>query len=142
MKRNVLKLWFSLIPDAILLQDVAKQNNVENGEENDVEEGRSAQSWYRGQVYYAIKSMVTEGSTSWRCMVELGNVLQQHYANVPPSVYVYSDGGGDRRMTFLQVQLATIELFFVHDLDEIIITKTAAGFSFRNPVERCHCVAN
>ena len=132
----------SLIPDAILLQDIPKQNNVESGEENDVEEGRSDQSWYRGQVYYAIKSMVTEGSTAWRCMVELGNVLQQHYAKVPPSVYVYSDGGGDRRMTFLQVQLATIGLFFVNDLDEVVIARTAAGCSFRNPVERCHCVAN
>ena len=132
----------SVIPDAILLQDIPLQKNTDENDENDLMEGATDKSWYRGQVYYGIKSMVTEGSTSWRCMVELGNVLEEEYTVFPPRVYCYTDGGGDRRMTFLQVQLAVIAMFFVHSLDEIIVARTAAGCSFRNPVERCHCVAN
>ena len=46
------------------------------------------------------------------------------------------------RMTFLQVQLSVIALFFKYNLDEAIVARTAAGLSFRNPVERCHAIAN
>ena len=132
----------SLIPDAILIQDIPRPNVTHTGEDEDVLEGSETKSWYRGQVYYSVKSMVGEGSTAWRCMVELGKVLEAHHVNIPSRVYCYTDGGGDRRMTFLQVQLAVIALFFVHHLDEVIVARTAAGCSFRNPVERCHCVAN
>ena len=46
----------SMIPDAILIQDIPKPQ-VNNGEEDsDVTEGNSDNSWYRGQVYYGIKS--------------------------------------------------------------------------------------
>ena len=93
-------------------------------------------------MYYAVKSMISEGSMAWRCVVELGNVLEKQYTIVPSRVYCYTDGGGDRRMTFLQVQLAVITLFFLHTLDEIIFAPTSDGCSFRNPVERCHCMAN
>ena len=50
--------------------------------------------------------------------------------------------GGDRRMTFLQVQLAVIAMFFHHNLDELVVARTTAGLSFRNPVERVHAIAN
>ena len=33
-------------------------------------------------------------------------------------------------------------MFFHHNLDEIVVTRTAAGLSFRNPVERVHAIAN
>ena len=45
-------------------------------------------------------------------------------------------------MTFLQVQLAVIAMFFHYNLDEIVVARTAAGLSFRNPVERVHAIAN
>ena len=53
-------------------------------------------------VYYAVKSMIS--STAWRCVVELGNVLEKQYTIVFSRVYCYTDGGGDLHMTFLQVQ--------------------------------------
>ena len=33
-------------------------------------------------------------------------------------------------------------MFSVHDLDELIIFHTAAGHSYRNPVECIHAIAN
>ena len=33
-------------------------------------------------------------------------------------------------------------MFFKRDLNEVFAVGTAAGNSYRNPVERCHCVAN
>ena len=33
-------------------------------------------------------------------------------------------------------------MFLVHDFDEVLVSSTAAGHSFRNPCERCHCIAN
>ena len=33
-------------------------------------------------------------------------------------------------------------MFLVHDLDELIICRSAAGHSYRNPVERIHAIAN
>ena len=35
-----------------------------------------------------------------------------------------------------------IGLFHKHDFDEIVAARPAANHSFRNPVERCHCIAN
>lgn len=131
-----------MIPDAILLQDIPSPTKTVEKEDSNVIRGTIHNSWYRGQVYYGIKSMVLQGSTAWRCIVELGLVLEQEYTTVPPRIYCYTDGGGDRRMTFLQVQLAVIAMFLFYNLDEIIAARTAAGCSFRNPVERCRCVAN
>ena len=33
-------------------------------------------------------------------------------------------------------------MFLYHDLDELIAARPAARHSYRNPVERCHCIAN
>ena len=47
---------------------------------------------------------------------------------------LYADGGGDRRVTHLQVQKALITVFIHHDLDELIAARPAAYHSYRNPV--------
>ena len=41
-----------------------------------------------------------------------------------------------------KVQKSLISLFLRHDLDEVVAARPAAGHSYRNPVERCHCIAN
>ena len=71
--------------------------------------------------------MVVGGSTAWRCIVELCQTLELEFTKIPQRAYCYTDGGGDRSMTFLQVQLAVIAMFFHHNLDEIVVAKTAAG---------------
>ena len=138
----------SIIPDAILVHDIPHMNTYQQDEEEDSDtesdtNGVSNHSWYRGQVYYAFKNMVLEDSTAVRGVVELGTTIESHYGNIcPPRFYVVTDGGGDRRVDYLSVQKALISLFLYHDFDEIIAIRTAAGLSYRNPVERVHSIAN
>ena len=40
------------------------------------------------------------------------------------------------------MQKGLISLFVKPDLDEVVAARPAAGNSYRNPVERCHCIAN
>ena len=139
---------FSLIPDAILLHDIPNEKTIngsqvdEDEEEEEEEEKNAMGSWYRGQVFYGVKTMTSEGSTAWRGVTELMQVVQNHHTTVPPRLYIYADGGGDRRITFLKVIMALIASFLALDLDELISARPAAGHSFRNPVERCHSIAN
>lgn len=54
----------------------------------------------------------------------------------------YTDGGGDRKNTNFKVQKSLLALFVKYDFDEIIAARPAANYSYRNPVEQCHCIAN
>lgn len=47
-----------------------------------------------------------------------------------------------RNQKNFKVQKSLISLFLMHDLDEVVAARPAAGHSYRNPVERCHCIAN
>ena len=60
----------------------------------------------------------------------------------PTRFYAISDGGGHRRVNYVSVEKSLISLFLIHDFDEVLVSRTAAGLSFRNPCERCHCIAN
>ena len=57
-------------------------------------------------------------------------------------MYVYSDGGPERKTNNLSVQKSYIALFLLHNFEEILIARTAANLSYRNPVERVHAIAN
>ena len=79
--------------------------------------------------------MALQGSTALRGGVELSEALDPFYGTeVPERLYLYADGGGDRRVTHLQVQKALIAVFIHHDLDELIAARPAAYQSYRNPV--------
>ena len=86
--------------------------------------------------------MVLEGSTSLRCVRELGNVLENVYVDnetsIPKRFYLITDGGGDRNIVHLTVKKALVAFFRKYDFDEVIAIRTAAGLSFYNPVERMH----
>ena len=42
----------------------------------------------------------------------------------------------------LSVQKSYISLFLKHDFDEILVARTVANLSYRNPVKKYHSVAN
>ena len=48
----------------------------------------------------------------------------------------------DLKSTNFKVQKGLISLFIKPDLYEVVAARPAAGNSYRNPVERCHCIAN
>ena len=43
---------------------------------------------------------------------------------------------------FIVLQKCLVSLFLKHDMDVVVSARPAAGHSYRNPVERCHCIAN
>ena len=87
-------------------------------------------SWYRGHVFDSIKDIALQGGTAWRGATELNKALDMFYgAEMPERLYLNVDGGGDRRVTYLQVQKALIALFLYHNFDEIIAARTAANQS-------------
>ena len=61
---------------------------------------------------------------------------------MPPYLYLYADGSSDRKNTNLKAQKCFSGLFLAHDFDEIVAARPAANNSYRNPVERCHSIAN
>ena len=133
-----------------MIHDIPNEDKGEQSEEDESNsEGEdnlqiktTMGEWYRGQVSYGIKSMASEGSTAWRGVTELGNTLKDYHDTIPERVYIFADGGGDRRIAYLQVQMGLIAMFLCYDLDEQISARPAAGCSYRNPIERCHAIAN
>ena len=88
--------------------------------------------------------MATEGSTALRGVTELSEALEKLYCkdSIPCRLYVYADGSGDRKNSNFKVQKGMMSLFIRHDMDEVVAARPAANHSYRNPVERCHCIAN
>ena len=85
-------------------------------------------SWFSGKVFYSFKNMVTQGSSALQGVVEMAKILKPQRISAS-RFYAISDGGGDRRVGYLSVKKALIGMFLVHDLDELIISRTAAGHS-------------
>ena len=129
----------SLIPDAIFVQDIPEPQDDKPADE--YLHGDSKNSWFRRQVYYGVKNMVTQASTALRGVAEMGKILDLDGSQAS-RFFAITDGGEDRRMDYLPVQKSLIGLFFHRDMDEVLVCRPAAGFSYRNPVERVHAIAN
>ena len=132
----------SIIPDACLVHEIPESSEEEPLDyEVTTQENSKRNSWFSGLVFYGFKSMVTQGSTAIRGVAEMGKILKENGATVS-RFYAITDGGGDRRVDYLSVRKAIISLFLQHDLDEVLVCRTAAGLSYRNPVKRVHAIAN
>ena len=88
----------SIIPDAYLLHDIPDE--IEDTPEYSSRIGE----WYTGQVFYGFKSMVSEGSSAIRCTAEIADVMSKDGSEIRPCLYVYSDGGPERKTDNLSVQ--------------------------------------
>ena len=63
-----------------------------------------------GSVFVGAKDITFEPSSPFRHMAELHSVLQSHSFS-KPVLFIYSDGGPDHRLTYVNVQLSLICLF-------------------------------
>ena len=45
--------------------------------------------------------MVSEGSSAMRYAAKIADVITEHFDKAPPCLYVYSDGGHDRKIIYL-----------------------------------------
>ena len=120
----------SLIPTVILFNDIPTDVN---------------ESWYRGRPCVLLKISATCPSSALRNATEISKIILRKYGsieNVPPVLFVYTDGGPEHRTTFLSVKIALITLQRYLNLDQVVAVRTAPGHSFRNPAEKINCVLN
>ena len=101
-------------------------------------------SWYRGKPHVMLKIAALEPSTALRNARETADILIEHYGaeNVPPVLFLYTDGGPEHRTNFLSVKIAMIALKKFLNLDLLVAARTAPGHSFRNPAEKINCILN
>ena len=115
----------SFTPSAVLVVDVPES---------------MSESFLRGKPYYSLKFQATTPSTALRHSAEMTTIAKQNQN--PPIQMLYHDGGPDHNHTFLSVRIALIAYFLMLDLDLLVAVRTPAGWSFLNPVERVHAIAN
>ena len=77
-----------------------------------------------------------------RCAVEIADVMAEHFNKTSPCLYVYSDGGLERKTDNLSVQKLYITLFLQHNFEDVSIARMATDLSYHNPMERVHTIAN
>lgn len=99
-------------------------------------------SWYTGRVFVGLKEAIFEPSSpSWH-VAELYEIVSTKNLETNPLMFIYTDGGPDHRLTYLEVQLSLISLFLKLDLDFLCVCRTAPYHSWRNPVERVMSILN
>ena len=74
------------------------------------------ESFYRGQVFVALKDSIFQPSSPFRHAVELSRILKSQ-DSVKPFLFLYTDLGPDHRVTYGAVRLSLIILFKLLDLD-------------------------
>ena len=133
----------STIPDAYLLHEIPEKDELtdEKVDDNLINKSSRLGEWYSGQVFYRFKSMVSEGGSAMRFAAEISDVMKERFDKTPPCLYVYSDGGPEKKTDNLSVQKSFIALFLQHNIEKVLIAWTAANLSHRNPMERVHSIA-
>ena len=113
----------STIPDAYLLHEIPEKDELtdEKVDDNLIDKSSRLGEWYSGQVFYRFKSMVSEGGSAMRCAAEISDVMKERFDKTPPCLYVYSDGGPEKKTDNLSVQKSFIALFLQHNIEKVLI---------------------
>ena len=87
-----------------------------------------------------------EPSTTVHNGKEIAGKIIDHYGGkkdlVPPIFGIYTDGGPEHQLNFQSVKIAYIALQQFLDLDMPVASRTAPGYSFKNPPEKVNCILN
>jgi hypothetical protein len=122
----------------------------------------SAESFYAGQLFVAVKDSVFQPSTPVMHAVELARnlltvsrcglsddvpLVQQlkvasNNLSLPEVFVLKTDGGADHNVKHARVQLSAIMFFMACDLDVYVSMRTAPHQSFLNEVERAMSLLN
>ena len=84
----------SLIPDAIFVQDIPEPQD-DNPDDKYLHDD-SKNSWFHGQVYYRGKYIVTQVSTAFRGVAEMGKILDLE-GRQASHFFTITDSGRDWR---------------------------------------------
>ena len=83
-----------------------------------------------------------EPSSPLRHMTEVYGTLLKYNLSQKSTLFLYTDGGPDHRLTYLSVKLSLISLFLKRDFDFLCACRTAPYHSSRNPAERVMSILN
>ena len=133
----------SVIADAILVHSIAQEDHKEDGEDTECNKD-TVGKWYSAKVLYNVKDMEIQGSSPIGEVTQLSKVMEDFYGpeNIPTCLYLYADGGGDKKITKFKVLKSLISLSLYHDMDELVAARPAVGLFYKNHVGRCHYVGN
>ena len=98
-------------------------------------------SWYKGKVLIGLKDAVFQSSSPMCHASELHSVLMKTLG-LRTTLFIYSDGGPDHRLTYVSVQLSLIALFLNLNLDFLVACRTAPNHSWKNLIERIMLLLN
>lgn len=107
----------------------------------DSDEATQHSCYYKGDVYISIKDTIHQASTALRHTVETVKAIRLANRDIA-DVVVRTDGGPDHNMTFVRAQLAYLCAGIELGVDCLILSRTTAGQSYINPVERVMSVCN
>ena len=82
-------------------------------------------TFFSGDVYVTTKDKVMQPSSPMRHATELHQVLNDKLDEIPPILFLYSDGGPDHRLTYGSVQVSLVCLFLRLKLDMIVAVRCA-----------------
>ena len=89
--------------DIILVHSVPKKNHKDDGKNVECNK-HAAGKWCSGKVSYSLKDIRTESSSEIRGTTKLSIKMEDFYGpeKIPPCLYLYIDGSGDRKKHRLQ----------------------------------------
>jgi hypothetical protein len=99
-------------------------------------------SFYKGDVYVAVKSSIMQPSTVVRAHTELGALLQREISSTKTIGVLLTDGGPEHNITFTSVQIALVLLWRKMDFDQLVVGRSCPQNSWTNEIERVMSVLN
>ena len=94
---------------------------------------------FTADICVTTKDKVLQPSSPMRHAAELDQVLREKLDEIPPILFLYSDGGPDHRGS---VQVSLVCLFLRLKLDMIVAIRCAPHQSWTNLAERCMSILN
>jgi hypothetical protein len=102
----------------------------------------ASESFYRGQVYVAVKSSIMQPSTVVRAHAELSKLLIREKDAKQSIGIMLTDGGPEHNLNFISVQIALIMLWRTVEFDILVVCRSCPQNSWTNEVERVMSVLN
>ena len=102
----------------------------------------STDSFYKGDVYVAVKSSILQPSTVVRAHTELGALLRREISPTKTIGILLTDGGPEHNITFTSVQIALVLLWRKMNFDQLVVGRSCPQNSWTNEIERVMSVLN
>ena len=102
----------------------------------------SSYSFYKGEVFVAVKSSVHQPSTVVRAHTELSALLKKEIPTTKTIGILLTDGGPEHYIIFTSVHIALVLLWRNLNFDQLVVGRSCPQISWTNEIERVMSVLN